>query len=91
MLLCSGCNKVIANVDPVNTNYGICASCPTPEVESGDISVETALEVEQVARWIHSESDEPISEIEDLLLKMSTKDFYDEYEVVLETLKEREI
>ena len=88
MLLCSSCNKVIANVDPVNIRYGICASCP---IESGDISVETALEIEQVARWIHSESDEPISEIEDLLLKMSTKDFYDEYEVVLETLKERAI
>ena len=64
--------------------------CSCGQEVSGDISVETALEIEQVARWIHSESDEPISEIEDLLLKMSTKDFYDEYEVVLETLKERE-
>ena len=65
--------------------------CSCGKEVSGDISVETALEVEQVAGWIHSESDEPISEIEDLLLKMSTKDFYDEYEVVLETLKERTI
>ena len=65
--------------------------CSCGKEVSGDISVETALEIEQVARWIHSESDEPISEIEDLLLKMSTKDFYDEYEVVLETLKERTI
>ena len=58
---------------------------------SGDISVETALEVENIARWIHAESDEPISEIEDLLLRMSTKDFYKEYGDVLEDLKERVI
>ena len=87
MLLCSGCNKVIANVDPVNIRYGICASCP---IESGDISVETALEIEQVAEWI-TDSQDCCDEVEWLLTKMSTKDFYDEYEAVLETLKERAI
>ena len=51
--------------------------CSCGQEVSGDISVETALEIENIARWIHAESDEPISEIEDLLLRMSTKDFYD--------------
>ena len=90
MLLCSSCNKVIANVDPVNTRYGICASCPTPKIESGDISVETALEIEQVAEWI-TDSQDCCDEVEWLLTKMTTKDFYKEYEDVLKDLKERAI
>jgi len=40
MLLCSSCNKVIANVDPVNTRYGICASCPTPLKDNQSVCVE---------------------------------------------------
>lgn len=27
MLICDGCGKVIANVDPYTTRYGRCAAC----------------------------------------------------------------
>ena len=64
--------------------------CSCGKEVSGDISVETALEVEQVAEWI-ADSQDCYEEVEWLLTKMSTKDFYDEYGDVLKDLKERAI
>jgi len=85
-MICSECHTCREDLDEDD----VCMDCGGQEA-SGDISVETSLEIESIARWIHAESDEPISEIEDLLLRMSTKDFYDEYAVVLKDLKERVI
>ena len=84
-MICSECHTCREDLDEDD----VCMDCGGKEA-SGDISVETALEIEQVAEWI-TDSQDCCDEVEWLLTKMTTKDFYKEYEDILKHLKERAI
>ena len=88
MLLCSSCHKVIANVDPVNTRYGICASCPTPKMKtwkviaSGTDHFETVVEAET-----KEEAEEKAFEVDDWDYVEDFGDWYIRYEDTEEVKK----